>query len=623
MPFSALHYPSIGLSLLQPALRRIGVTCDIRYFFLDFADLVGVDAYDQLVDPRYYQALVGEWVFAGEATATDDPEAALHYLHQVFGADYPALNSAERLATFLNARAAASQFIPQCVDELDDGYDLVGFTTSFQQNTASLAAARLLKQRSPQTRIAFGGANCQGDMGLALIEHYDFIDAVCLDEGDTTFPTYVEWLRDSGASGDPIPGMAVRVNGVIRVCGNGGVRVEHLDDLPDPDFDDFFHQHGQSSAAATHPPAVLVETARGCWWGAKHHCTFCGINGLSMAFRSKSQGRAYDEITRLAVRYGSDFISVDAILDQRYFKELLPRLAAEGPAITMYCELKSNLTEEQLILLSRAGLKKIQPGIEALDTPLLKLMKKGCTTLQNVQTLKLAAEAGLYVEWNLLHGFPGEEAENYRQAARVMAMLFHLQPPNAVGPVRADRFSPYFNDPERFGIVLEPLPAYRFLYPFDKATVRRLAYHFLIRLAEPAVAAPAVAQAAAWQLHHDASALTVEDHGPNLSVADERWGWPRRQHQLTGAAAAVYRCCAVITSRRAIMASLGPRFSEADVDAALERLDWLGLVLHEGQNWLALALRQPGFIRSPSWEQIREAQVVPYLLRGQAPPPIR
>jgi radical SAM superfamily enzyme YgiQ (UPF0313 family) len=41
---------------------------------------------------------------------------------------------------------------------------------------------------------------------------------------------------------------------------------------------------------------LLFEASRGCWWGAKHHCTFCGLNGLSMTFRSKSADRAYSEI---------------------------------------------------------------------------------------------------------------------------------------------------------------------------------------------------------------------------------------------------------------------------------------------------------------------------------------
>ena len=288
---------------------------------------------------------------------------------------------------------------------------------------------------------------------------------------------------------------------------------------------DFVRQHARSVAAAAAHPVVLLETARGCWWGAKHHCTFCGINGLSMAFRSKSQGRAYDEIARLADAYGTDFVSVDAILDHRYFTELLPRLAEKGPTITMYVEVKSNLRPDQIALLSRAGAKKLQPGIESLDTDILALMRKGCTMLQNLQTLKIAAECGVYIEWNLLHGFPGESRESYERTAALIPHLVHLQPPNGVGRVRADRFSPYFERPEAFGIEIEPLPAYRHIFPFDDAVVRSLAYHFLMwpkgaagSDAHDEPASPTLAQAQLWKQRHSASALTSEEIGTSILV---------------------------------------------------------------------------------------------------------
>ncbi len=61
------------------------------------------------------------------------------------------------------------------------------------------------------------------------------------------------------------------------------------------------------------------------------HCTFCGLNGSSMAFRSKSPGRVLAEIRELEARYGcSRFETVDNILDMDYFKNVLPALAADA-----------------------------------------------------------------------------------------------------------------------------------------------------------------------------------------------------------------------------------------------------------------------------------------------------
>ncbi len=41
------------------------------------------------------------------------------------------------------------------------------------------------------------------------------------------------------------------------------------------------------------------KTSRGCWWGQKHHCTFCGINGGGMGFRDKSPDLALDQVRKL------------------------------------------------------------------------------------------------------------------------------------------------------------------------------------------------------------------------------------------------------------------------------------------------------------------------------------
>ena len=49
----------------------------------------------------------------------------------------------------------------------------------------------------------------------------------------------------------------------------------------------------ESSASLATVPTVLIETSRGCWWGDRdRHFMFCGLNGATMAYRSKS-GRSW------------------------------------------------------------------------------------------------------------------------------------------------------------------------------------------------------------------------------------------------------------------------------------------------------------------------------------------
>ncbi len=623
MPLSAPHYPSMGLSLLKPELEMCGVACELRYFSLTYIDALGADAHDCLSDPQYYMAHVGEWVFAAAAHG-ETAEDEFGFFTGYFQKAYPEYYTPSRLMTFLAARQGAASFIERCLDEVDgSAYGIVGFTSAFQQNMASLALARRLKARYPHLVIVFGGTNCQGDMGVELHRKYPFIDAVCLGEGDLVFPEFVRRTL-AGRDCAGMAGMAVRKEGASVVPSRMTVPVEDMDSLPYPDFSEFFAAHARSRAASEYyPPAAVFETSRGCWWGAKHHCTFCGLNALTLAYRSKSQTRAYDELAYLAARYGNDLANADLILDPRYFEEFIPRLAEEGPEVTIYYEMKANLKPEQLVLLSRAGIKKIQPGLESLDTGILKLIDKGCTMLQNVQTLKLAAESGVYVEWLALHGVPGETPQQYRRIATLIPKLRHLQPPSGFIRARADRFSPYFYRPGAYGVTLEPAPVYRFIYPFEEASLRRLAYHFDMRSRElervPTYTARAAKEFRAWQQHKDASALIMEELGEELGdalkVRDARWGRPHRNWLLKDADAAILSLCWKITARHAIDKAVAQSFGAKATQAALKRLIARGLLLQEGEQFLALPLRQPGFRRAPSWEEIRAARTVPYLLR--------
>jgi ribosomal peptide maturation radical SAM protein 1 len=625
LPLSSARYPSLGLGLLKSALTQLGIPCHVRYFSLDYIQDAGIKTFECLSDTDYHTALVGEWVFAEAANddAEQSDETDARYLSEVFRTQCPEQEYVSRLLLVLAAREDAAAFIDRCVGGVDwSQYSILGISSSFQQNMASLAFARRVKARFPHIFIVFGGANCQGEMGIELHRRYGFIDAVCLGEGDLVFPELVR-RHLAGESTTGLPGVVLRAaDASTTIPAKEVEQVEDLDKLPYPDLSDFYEQRRSLPLASRYPSSVVFETARGCWWGAKHHCTFCGLNGRTMAYRSKSQTRAYQELAHLVASYGHEVVNADAILDMQYFKEFLPRLGAEGPAIRMFWQMKANLRADQLELLARAGVTRIQPGIEALDSELLTLMKKGCTMLQNVQILKLAAESGLSVVWNLLYGFPGESAEVYQRSAHIMPKLRHLQPPNCTARVLADRFSPYFQRPESFGVRLEPATAYRSIYPFDETSVRRLAYHFDMHSAAldciEETAAPMVSEQSLWSEHHAESALYCEYERDAVVVTDQRWGWDRAVHTFDGAEAGVLRLCWRIASWNRVELELRPRFSDSVLRAAIDRLSRLGLLLREEDQYLALPLRQPGWRRAPTWGELAEARVVPYALAMSA-----
>jgi hypothetical protein len=86
----------------------------------------------------------------------------------------------------------------------------------------------------------------------------------------------------------------------------------------------------------------------------------------------------------------SRFESVDNILPKNYFQDVFPFIKTPAHAELFY-EVKADLSESDVQILAEARVRSIQPGIEALATSTLKLMKKGTSAFQNLMLLKHCA----------------------------------------------------------------------------------------------------------------------------------------------------------------------------------------------------------------------------------------
>ncbi|MGC2182300.1 MAG: RiPP maturation radical SAM C-methyltransferase, partial [Terriglobales bacterium] len=293
----------------------------------------------------------------------------------------------------------------------------------------------------------------------------------------------VEVVRDILASSTirPQPGLCYRPNGASVVIPMETRPQLSIDEVPQPTYDEYFSRLERSALRAELLPevAILFESSRGCWWGAKQHCTFCGLNNATMAFRSKPAARVADEILDLAERYKVlSFVAVDDIIDLTHIRDLLPMLSYAGCDLSIFYETKANLKKEQLRAMYSAGVTAIQPGIESLSTPILQLMRKGVTALQNIRLLKWCAEFGIVPAWNLLYGFPGEPQEEYERMCDLVPSLVHLEAPN-ISPIQLQRFSPYFERAAEFGLkIMGPLQQYKHLYQISSEALWNLAYDF-------------------------------------------------------------------------------------------------------------------------------------------------
>jgi ribosomal peptide maturation radical SAM protein 1 len=443
MPVHLPTMPSLAMATLAGGLRARGHKVDAFPLHVTAAGHIGLPAYEIVGAEDAWLHNVGEWLFSHPSITPGacNADTMRRYLRDA-GAPrrLPSLDLA-------SLRRGFDALIDRWTETIDwRAYDVVGFSVVFQQLNASLRLAARIKDRSPRTRVVFGGSSMERPMGDAVLARYPWIDAVFSGYADTSLPAYVEVLppRATEPIGDDGP--------------------FDLDELPFPSFDDYLRALDDAGLRGRIRPQILIETSRGCWYGEKHHCTFCGMNGVQMRFRKKSAGRVLEEVRALS-RYGLPLWATDNILDMGFFEDLFPRMKAEGVRFPAFFEIKSNLRRDQLETLAAIGIDRLQPGIESLSTKVLHRMRKGVTGIQNVWFLRASEELGVYNQWNVLYGFPREEREEYAAMAALLPRLAHLEAPAGWGKIHLLRFSPNHADATNLGFTdLRPGPSYELAF---------------------------------------------------------------------------------------------------------------------------------------------------------------
>jgi len=599
MPFAKVDSPSIQCGLLKSILVESGHFAEVFYFNLDLANEIGGQEYAAISDGRHTNALLGEWLFSSAAFSYRDNES--EYLAAV-----PALKGVcnrlgfERLCHL--RKEVFPAMVQRWVEQVDwEAYHAVGFTSTFVQNNACFALARCIKEKFPHVATVFGGANFDAGMGREFLRKLPFMDYVVDGEGEEAIVELANRLS-KGEPGIGIQGVSAKTADGIFDGGRAN-KMRSMDALPEPSYEEYFEtlwRLDRKKILGSSTPLLLVETARGCWWGEKHHCTFCGLNASDMAFRSKSPERVLEELKSLANRYQTLDISViDNIMNLKYIEKVCGPLAEMHCDYKIFWEVKSNLTPRQLKILADAGIGEVQPGIESLSTHVLALMRKGITMLKNVRFLKWANYFGINAGWNLLTGFPGENEEDYSRQQKLVLLLKHLQPPWGGSPIWLERYSPYFFDPSFPVKNIRPAVAYRFVYPESEIDLKEVAYFFDYEMEETI---PVEQHQGLFALIKDWKASWEKTprpflryrRGPDwIEVLDHREE-PSRKYWLYGTEATVYEFCGE-TDRTATAALQNMREETGrgeleEVEAALEKCCDLGIMIEEDRHYLSLAL---------------------------------
>ena len=616
MPWGSVLKPSLAIATLKRCVQAAGFSADLHFLNIRFAQQLGLGVYERFsseaIHPEWFfsQALFGP---AGTGELANSWQqiklnpAAAPFVSRLIRTSGDSEDFCARLA-----EQYVPKFIDDCVAAIDwRKYTVVGFTTTFAQSLASLLLAKRIKEQFPAVQIVFGGANVDSEMGVEFIKGFPWVDFVVHGEAENSFPDLLRRIAVHNL-GEKIPGVSFRCDKGLVPGDTDAMPIINMDEIPVPDYSDYVAALREFGFTDKMNLRLYFESSRGCWWGAKHHCTFCGLNGTTMAYRKKTTDRVYSEIIELSRDYRCVVLSAtDNILALEYFSQLLPRLASLDNDVELYYEVKANLSREQIRSLRSAGIKAVQPGIESLSTRILKLMNKGITAIQNIQLLKWCFEYEVDTDWNMLYGFPGETPDDYAHVPETIRMISHLRPANDIGPITFDRFSPYFYDREKYRLTLSPADSYPMLFPPSRVNLHKIAYSFTGDWKEKPTDMLSYIQPVRDALRdwtrqwNEQTVFCYYFKGPeHLTIFDNR---PLQQTQppqlrrihLNAQLRALYLLCDENHSFQVIFEKLrlqlGSNLTERHVRKWLDDLVVQKLMYSEGDRYLSLAVRRkPG-----------------------------
>ncbi|MGO7449478.1 RiPP maturation radical SAM C-methyltransferase [Rhizobium ruizarguesonis] len=469
LPFSELG-PALDASTLATILRRLGVRAKVVYFNRVFAKDLSRNFYENASAPDSLNSLLGDWIFRHAAFGATDDRAYFRNLIE------RGLISAPQIPPALHAQKAVNPFLDVCLSEPDwSAVKVLCLVETFSKRNAvsgqlmaSLAFAKKVKARLPNLQVVLASPGAEREMGQALTE-LPYLDFVCPGDVYDFIPRVVTKMLEKSSAGE------AKVGHEKLVASNS----RHLKvlDLPIPDFDDYFELNGDGLPGSF--DRIPIQGSTGCWWADHNHCTFCALPGATGGFRSKAPDSFFAEFVTQWERYSPRTIELhDLIIEQSYFNDVIPRIASLNHDTSIFLQTKAHLNADKIAILSKAGVRGLQAGIETLSPTTLTRISKGLSVRKNIEFLAACKNAGIFCYWNYLHSFPGETAADILQAIPVIASAQNAEPPSFIQPVRVERFSPYFKNPALYGIEhIWPDRSYAFIYGEAGIDLSRLAFY--------------------------------------------------------------------------------------------------------------------------------------------------
>lgn len=330
-PFQPLESPSMAVHLLKACGQDAGISVQILYANLLLASMIGEEAYAKICDAPI-GSFAGERFFARQAFGLPHLGRRTGRMFEpdwVIGPnqdweispDFDCHDCREPIA--LQELRRLEKLVGRYLDAVagavsERSYRIVGCSTTFEQTVASIALLKRCKDLNEKTITILGGANCDGDMARGIASLGSAVDYIFSGESEVTFIRFVRTI---------LGGLQPRTRIIV------GEPCKDMDALPVHTYADFYEQRRRFLYAGRLPPPVstiFFQTSRGCWWGQKHRCNFCGTSEERIEFRATSPDRVIRDLKILLDAHPvTNIVMTDDVMPSEYFDTLLPRLRRE------------------------------------------------------------------------------------------------------------------------------------------------------------------------------------------------------------------------------------------------------------------------------------------------------
>lgn len=297
----------------------------------------------------------------------------------------------------------------------------------------ALKCGQYLKKHYPSVKIVIGGGFCNTELrSLSDSRVFDYLDFVCLDDGEAPLRTLLEYLDEKRPLSSLKRTFARTDNQVVYYNGASEKDVAQRD-TGTPDYYDLFLLDYLSVIEIVNPMHRLwsdgrwnkLTLAHGCYWGK---CSFCDISlDYIKNYEPLTAALICDRIEEIIAKTRQNgFHFVDEAAPPALLRDVAIEIIRRKLTVVWWTNIRfeKNFTHDLSLLLKASGCIAMSGGLEVASDRLLAMMKKGVTVGQVARVADGFTQAGIMVHAYLMYGFPTQTAQETIDSLEMVRQLF-------------------------------------------------------------------------------------------------------------------------------------------------------------------------------------------------------